>query len=276
MENKTIKTIHDYEYLSFDDNNVFRGQSNEYYSLLPSAYRDTSCIKDYGPKLEIECVQRFIQHLFQKGYHSLPGNWIHEDNIFTTSLRIFPTEDMLPYLALAQHYASDSNEFHWLKTSLLDVTYALDIAAYFAVKDDCDCNGKVFVLKKSTVQSPPYGLFEPHMAILHEARMVVQNGALIYKKQEYQSEGEMFRYKESKPFDDIILGTIIIPNTLKEELKEHLRIKLFDSLLLPKLILRQMTPDMLSFGIKTFEEIRSLHKADIDRAEKAGNRHSDY
>jgi len=273
MEKRTIKTIHDYECLSFDDEHVFRGESKDCYSLLPSAYRNNSCLKNDGPKLEIMCVQGFIHHLWQRGYHTFPNDW-NEINILTISSKVFPTEDMLPYMALAQHYASDS-QFFWLKTSLLDVTYSLDIAAYFAVKSNYEHNGKIYVLNKTAIK-PLYGIYEPHMDTRKEARMIVQHGALVYRKQEYESVGEMYRYKNCKPFDDIVAETIIIPDILKEELKEYLRKKLFDSVILPKMILGPMTPDMSSVGIKSFEEIRNLHIADIEIAENAGNRHSNY
>jgi hypothetical protein len=274
MSNLTIKTIHDYEYLPFVGNNyIFRGHSKECYHLLPGAYRPENTIKILGPKFEIDCIQQFIQHLRQRGYHTFPDD-INEFNTFSTTSRVFPTDDMLPYLAIAQHYACDS-EYKWLKTSLLDVSYSLDIATYFAVNKSFEFNGKIFIFDKDKI-TLPYKIYEPNLDKRKEARMIVQNGAFIYRKQEYAFEGEMFQYKEFQPFDDIVLDTIIITNTLKKELKKHLRIKLFDKVLLPKLILGPMLPDMSYTGIKSFEEVRELHKHDIEMCKNAGDKHSIY
>jgi len=274
MSNLTIKTIHDYEYLPFGDNNyIFRGHSKENYILLPGTYRSENNLNISGPKLEINYVQQFIHHLWQRGYHTFPSD-LKEFNIFSTTSRIFPTNDMLPYLAIAQHYACDS-EYKWLTTSLLDVSYSLDIAAYFAVNKYFECNGKIFIFDKNKI-ALPYKIYEPNLDKRKEARMIVQKGAFIYREQEYASDGEMYQYKEYQPFDDIVSETIIIPNTLKEELKEHLRIKLFDKVLLPKLILGPMIPDMSYTGIKSLEEVRELHKHDIDMCKNAGDGHSIY
>jgi len=270
----TIKTIHDYEYLPFIGNDyLFRGHSKESYILLPGAYRVENTMKIIGPKFEIYCVQQFIQHLWQRGYHTFPED-INEFNIFSTNSCVFPTDDMLPYLAIAQHYACDS-EYYWLTTSLLDVSYSLDIATYFAVNQHPKCNGKIFIFDKNQI-TLPYKIYEPNYDKRKEARMVVQKGAFIYRKQEYAYEGEMFQYKEYQSFDDIVLETIIIPNTLKEELKEHLRIKLFDKFLLPKLILGPMTVYMPSIGNRIYDELIILYKSEIDRANKSGNGHSVY
>ena len=270
----TIKTIHDYEYLPFINScYIFRGQSKECYDLLPGAYRAENNVKNLGPKIEIEWVQQFIHHLWERGYHTFPSD-LNEYNIFTTSSCVFPTYEMLPYLAVAQHYAPDS-EFHGLKTSLLDITYNLDIATYFAVNQHYEDNGKIFVFDKSSINLP-YQIFEPHLDKRQEARMIVQDGAFIYREQKYESEAEMYRYKKHEPFDDIVFDTVIIPSVLKEELREHLRKKLFDSLLLPRLILGQRTVFMPTIGIRNNEEIMKLYKQQIDEAANEGNRHKKY
>jgi hypothetical protein len=269
-----IKTIHDYEYLQFNNNSyVFRGQSKECFHLLPGAYRPENNVKNLGPKIEIDWVQQFIHHLWERGYHTFPSD-LNEYNIFTTSSCVFPTDEMLPYLATAQHYAPDS-EFHDLKTSLLDITYNLDIAAYFAVNQHYEDNGKIFVFDKLSIK-PPYQIFEPHLDKRQAARMIVQDGAFIYRKQEYESEVEMYSYKKYEPFDDIVFDTITITSGLKEELREHLREKLFDSLLLPRLILGQRTVFMPSTGERNHEEIMKLYKPQIDEATNEGNRHKNY
>jgi hypothetical protein len=270
----TIKTTYDYEHLPFVGNDyIFRGHSKESYLFLPGSYRSTNNTKNLGPQFEIMRVQLFIHHLRQRGYHTFSSDF-NEFNIFTTSSRVFPTHEMLPYFAVAQHYAGDS-EYYWLTTSLLDVTYSLDIATYFAVKQHSECNGKIFIIDKNKI-TLPYEIYEPNLDIRKEARMVVQNGAFIYRKQEYESEGEMYSYKDCQPFDDIVSDTLIIPSNLKDEIKEHLRIKLFDKVLIPKLILGPMKPDMSSIGKRNYDEMLILHKAEIERCKNAGNRHSNY
>ena len=129
-----IKTIQEYEnlynqYVSHDQY-VFRGQANQNCLLLPKAYRKNSNVT--CPALEKDSVDRFIRHLQENGYHDFPCD-LSQFDFLTKPTEIFPTEELLPYWALAQHYAFDS-QFHWLKTSLLDVTHNLDIAAYFAVE----------------------------------------------------------------------------------------------------------------------------------------------
>ena len=271
---RTVKTIHDYEHLDLTDENfIFRGQANDSYELLPGTYRPENDVKIQGPKLEIDCIRSFIYHLWERGYHTFPED-INAYNIFTTSSCVFPTDDMLPYMAVAQHYVCDS-EYYWLTTSLLDITYSLDIAAYFAINADFEHDGKIFVFNKSTIK-PPYMVYEPHLSKRKEARMIVQNGAFIYRQQEYQSEGEMFSYRDLKSFDDIVEETIIIPSFFKEELRDHLRKKLFDNILLPKLILGPITVYMPSTGKRIYDELLMLHKQEIDRAQNAGNRHSNY
>ena len=271
---RTIKTIHDYEDLSFINNcYVFRGQSKECLHLLPGAYRPENYVKNLGPKFEIEHVQQFIHHLWERGYHTFPGDLV-EYNIFTTSSRVFPTYEILPYLAVAQHYAFDS-EFYKLKTSLLDFTYNLDIAAYFAVNQFYECNGKIFVIEKSSINRP-YQIYEPHLDKRQEARMIVQDGAFIYMLQEYENEAEMYSYKKHEPFDDIVFDEIIIPSVLKEKLREYLRGKLFDNLLSPRLILGQRTVFMQSTGERNYEEIINVYKPQIDEATNDGNRHKKY
>ena len=119
-------------------------------------------------------------------------------------------------------------------------------------------------------------IYEPHLDKHKEARMIVQNGALVYRKQEYENEGEMFHYKNSKPFDNIVVDTIKIPSTLKEDLIEHLRKKLFDRILLPKLILGQMTVYMTSIGKRSHEDMLIWYKNEIEKANIVGKRHNNY
>ncbi|GAB6390843.1 MAG: FRG domain-containing protein [Treponematales bacterium] len=153
-----IHTIQDYENIDRRQY-LFRGQSNKDWQLLPGVYRDCSI---NSPALEKEVVNRFIRHLMENGYKLFPTgtNLIDiltkpEADVFAES-PIFPHEELLPYLALAQHYAFDS-QFAWLKTSLLDVTHNLDIAAYFAVESGGGVDGKIFVFdpfnNKRTLQN---------------------------------------------------------------------------------------------------------------------------
>jgi hypothetical protein len=183
-----INTIQDYENLC--KQYLFRGQSDKDWSLIPSAYRPESSVK--CPAIEKEAVDRFIRHLQENGKRNFPFDLIQFD-FLTRPDEIFPTEKMLPYWALAQHYAFDS-QFYWLKTSLLDVTHNLDIAAYFAVEKEKAADGKIFVFDPSTIKEP-YKYYEPPGDSMLEARLVIQECAFIYRVQicEHASEYEPYK-----------------------------------------------------------------------------------
>jgi hypothetical protein len=267
-----IKTMHDYENLYRQY--VFRGQSNKDWCLLPSAYRDGSTIT--MPAIEKNSVDQFIQHLQENGYCTFPPELSRFD-FLTKSAKVFPAEEVLPYWALAQHYASDSH-LSCVKTSLLDVTHNLDIAAYFAVEKETEktADGKIFVFDPSAIKEP-YKLYEPPGGSLIEARLVVQAGAFIYREQicEYEAE-EKSPYKNKKPFDDIVKDRIIIPSDLKPILKEFLQKKLCDLLISPRLIMGRVTPNLATAGRHSFEELQQLNTPVVTRAERLGDKHSDY
>jgi len=269
-----LKTINDYEILSYNKNYAFRGQHCESFELLPGTYRK-EFIKNYSPALERNYVYNFIQHLRKNGFHNQMAG-LQEYDIFTRPFKIFPEEDLLQYLALAQHYSYDS-ENCWLKTSLLDITFNLDVAAYFAVINDLD-NAKIYVFNTSKISEKyPYKIFAPIRDNELMARMVVQNGAFLFREQVYESSGQTYNYQNYKPFDDIVEDEIIIPNYLKANLKEYLQRKLFDFLMFPRLILGQKIPDMSTFGERPpYEELLKIHRPEIERCMKSGNRHSDY
>ena len=272
-----IKTIQDYknlcnQYVSHGQY-VFRGQSNEKWSPLPTAYRICSNVK--CPSIEKAFVDRFIRHLQENGYHNFSCE-LNQFDFLTKPTEIFPTEEMLPYWAIAQHYAFDSY-IPGVKTSLLDVTHNLDIAAYFAVEENTkeEANGKIFIFDTST-RKDPYNYYEPLGDSRIEARLVIQDCAFIYRVQtcEHASEHEPYKNKES--FDDIVIDTITISKELKPQLKEHLRNKLFELFMYPRLILRQVTPSLATAGQHSFEELKEINKPAVDRAEKLGDIHSDY
>ena len=242
-----IKTIQDYENLC--KQYVFRGQSNKNLPLLPSAYRSDSSVK--CPAIEKEAVDRFIRHLQENGYHSFPCELIQFD-FLTKRTEIFPTEEILHYWALAQHYAFDS-QFPWLKTSLLDVTHNMDIAAYFAVekKEEEMLDGGIFIFDPSTIKEP-YKYYEPHGGSRMEARLVIQDCAFIYREQICEHMDEYPPYKNKEPFNDIVKETIIIPSQLKPQLKDHLQKKLFNLFMYPKLILGRITPNMATAGSHSY------------------------
>jgi hypothetical protein len=260
-----IKTIQDYKNICRQY--VFRGQSNKDWSLLPSAYRPDSSVK--CPAIEKESVDRFIRHLQENGYRDFPRDLIQFD-FLTKPTEIFPTEEIRPYLALAQHYAFDS-QFHWLKTSLLDVTHNLDIAAYFAIEEKKEeaSDGKIFVFDPSIIKEP-YKYYEPPGGSRLEARLVIQECAFIYRVQICEHASE----KES--FDDIVIDTIIILSELKPQLKEYLQKKLFELFMYPRLILGQVIPNLATAGYHSVEELKKINKPAVDRAEGLGDKHTDY
>jgi hypothetical protein len=266
-----INTIQNYENICRQY--VFRGQANKNRHLLPSAYRCDSSVE--CPAIEKQAVDQFIRHLQENGKLDFPCE-LRQFDFITKPTEIFPTEEMLPYWALAQHYAFDS-QFHWLKTSLLDVTHNLDIAAYFAVEDMKEqvTDGKIFVFDPCIIKKP-YKYYEPLGRSRLEARLVVQEGAFIYREQICEHLDEHTPYKNKEPFDDIVIDTIIIPNELKPQLKEYLQKKLFDLIIYPQLILGQVVPNLATAGRHTLEELKEINKPAVDRAERLGDKHSDY
>ncbi|GAB6390844.1 MAG: hypothetical protein MdMp014T_0217 [Treponematales bacterium] len=107
-----------------------------------------------------------------------------------------------------------------------------------------------------------------------EARLVVQCGAFLYREQDCIDEYSP--YKDKTPFDTISKDAIIIPFTLKSLLREYLQKKLFDLFVYPRLVLGKVTPDLATAGFHTYEELIELNRPAVDRAERLGNRHSDY
>ena len=275
-----LETIQDYEdlqkkYEHYDyAQYVYRGHSNKDWSLLPSAYRDKSNIE--CPDIEKISVDKFIRHLIENGYRDFPFDDIIQFDFLTKPTTVFPTVEQLPYFALAQHYAFDS-QFHWLKTSLLDVTYNLDIAAYFAVEKEAEENadGKIFVLDFSKINAP-YKFYEPKGGFRIEARLVVQQCAFIYREQECTPANDHLPYKNKNPFDDIVIDTIIIKSELKPQLKEKLQKKLFELFIYPRLVLGRVIPDLSTSGLHSFEELEKMHKPAVDRVRKLGDKHSSY
>jgi hypothetical protein len=268
----TIKTIRDYENIC--GLYVYRGQSNTDWQLLPGAYRCDSSVKSI--KIEKESVDRFIRHLWEYGYNYFPSE-LSQSDFITQYTAIFPTEELLPFLALAQHYAFDS-QFRWLKTSLLDVTHNLDIAAYFAVEKEAQnaADGKIFIFDPATIQKP-YKLYEPRGGSRMEARLVVQDCAFIYREQVCEYEAyEYNSYKNAEPFNDIVKDTIIIPSALKSQLKEHLQKKLFNLFIYPRLILGQVTSNSAIAFFHSCEALKEIHKPEVERAKKLANKHSVY
>ena len=247
-----IKTINDYESLIFEKHYAFRGECSDSFDLLPGTYRDKN---DYycGPKIEIICLFDFLQQLRQDGFKdSIAG--VQETNIFTRHFQIFPEEDLLPYMALAQHYAYDSSK-SWFKTSLLDITYCLDIATYFAVREGMN-NSKIYVFDTLKIkEKQPYKIYSPVVNDKLMARMAVQSGALLYREQNYEGGGDIYKYQNIEVFNDIVYEEIIIPSSLKANLKEYLHRKLFDFILFPRLVLGQKIPDMSCFGKMSIEDM---------------------
>jgi len=268
-----IRTIQDYENLCGEKQYVFRGQANKKWPLLPRAYRCDSNVN--CPTNEKTLVDRFIMHLQENGYHGFSCE-LNQFDFLTRSAEIFPTDEMLPYWALAQHYAFDS-QFPWLKTSLLDVTHNLDIAAYFAVEDITEeaSDGEIFAFDPSTIIEP-YKYYEPSGGSRMEARLVVQDCAFIYRVQKCEHMDENSPYKNKEPFDDIVKDKITITSELKPQLKEYLQKKLIKLFMYPRLILGRVTPSLATAGLHTYEELKKINAPAVNRAEKLGDRHNGY
>lgn len=129
-------------------NYIFRGQGNSKWSLLPSVYRDETEIPylgiQKGPKstfgqqreMEWELIVSFIKEVNSNGFHLPNENLIYKildtlDNTQEVSKilrheKVWPDQEYLSILALAQHYG--------LPTRLLDWTNNSLISAYFAAK----------------------------------------------------------------------------------------------------------------------------------------------
>ena len=145
-------------YKVFDKNFIFRGQANDNYKLLPSALRGNLCkdwrksydevsfehdILSYSEYLQIETEIEILSLFFNiceinKLYVPFIDR-LRESVLFTLDPKaLFLREEWLPkdyyeIAALAQHYG--------LPTRLLDWTYDINIALYFAsmevIKEKC-------------------------------------------------------------------------------------------------------------------------------------------
>lgn len=135
-------------------NYIFRGQGDSKWSLLPSVYRDKTEIpylgiqkgpkSTFGQQREMEwgLIVSFIKEVNFSGLHLPNESLIYRvldtlDNTQEVSKtlrheKIWPDQEYLSILALAQHYG--------LPTRLLDWTNHSLIAAYFAAKQ---CIGEI-------------------------------------------------------------------------------------------------------------------------------------
>jgi len=265
-----INSIHDYENIS--KRYVFRGQSKDW-PLLPSAYRSNSNVNCIA--VEKEAVNRFIKDLQENGHRDFSCE-LNQFDFLTKYTEIFPTEEILSYWALAQHYALDS-QFYWLKTSILDVTHNLDIAAWFAVHDKKyeNYDGNIYVFDPSIIKEP-YKYYLPPGGFRLAARLLVQDCAFIYRVQKYEHASEYEPYKDKESFDDIVINIITIPCELKSQLKDYLQKKLFESLMFPRLILKQVVPNLATAGSHSAEELKEINKPAVIRAENLGDKHDSY
>jgi len=172
---------------------VFRGQSDVNWELSTTFERN---MKLFSPKIE----KRFIKVIERNLINSFKGQAVHY-------LANFPSNDEdLEWLALLQHYGGP--------TRLLDFTYSLDVAAFFAI-EKAEKDASVWAINLEVIDDELYRetksermivWFEPKT--LHD-RQVRQKGLFLFPcdintsfmKNLILSLPESFRNKKIEVYD---------------------------------------------------------------------------
>lgn len=186
---------------------LYRGLSDRKYTLLPSIARhpqEHTC----G---DISTLERRLIDEFQR--------------LSLRELEFVP-ESEFEWLFLAQH--------HGLPTRLLDWTTNPLVGLYFAVERHDDRDGKIYLTRQAV--SDQAHLFDFKTADTIERSVIAiqpNQGKLIfvrpkYKDRRYHNQASVFSCP-AKPYEDLVNGAIsnldelIVPGTLKSQLRERLR-----------------------------------------------------
>lgn len=197
-----METVHINSFIEFHNiiageyyqKSIYRGISRLEHKLIPKIGRETGHIYADIYEYESEIMKQFKRH-------SIP---------FLSKLPANEWE----WLATAQHYG--------LPTRLLDWTKNPMVAAYFAIKEDYDCDSVIYILDRnqfnSNIQFDDYApsdyneilLFEPHHI---NPRIIAQNGLFTVHHEVYVPLEDNYELNIKK---------VVIDTRFKKELKKIL------------------------------------------------------